>query len=175
MRRESETNNLPPIPTYLEGRWWAKKLIAHTIFMCLNLWQIRNEALAANNEKLQYIQERNDLLKQALAIQQLPRSTTIDKRFANTFVCSYATLTTYTNERLTRWISMAQRALNYDPNRAGGQRTIRTFTLISTRITDDRRSDNRPDIRTPRISEIRPEHRPPDNRTPDIPLPGDAN
>ena len=74
MRQRSESNNLTPILTYLDGKWWTKKLIAHTIYMCLNLWQIRNEALAASNEKLKYIRERNDLLKQATDIQQLQRS-----------------------------------------------------------------------------------------------------
>ena len=117
--------------------------------MCLNLWQIRNEALAANNEKLNYIRERNDLLKQATAIQQLKRPDTIDKKIASTFACSYATLTTYTNERIKRWISMAQRAINFDPNQAGGQRTIRTIAILP-RTPDNRTSENRPpDIRTP--------------------------
>ena len=131
MRQESESNNLTPIPTYLDGKWWTKKLIAHTIYMCLNLWQIRNEALAVSNEKLQYIKEHNELLKQATDIQQLPRSESIKKRFTSTFACSYATLATYTNERIKRWISMAQRALKFDPNRAGGQRTIRTIAIIT--------------------------------------------
>jgi len=79
MRQESENNNLNPIPTYLDGKWWTKKLIAYTIYTCLNLWQIRNETLAANNEKLNYIRERNELLKQATDIQQLKRSETFEK------------------------------------------------------------------------------------------------
>jgi len=46
--------------------------------MCLNLWQIRNETLAANNEKMSYINERNDLLKQAQGIQEAERANTIN-------------------------------------------------------------------------------------------------
>ena len=128
MRRESNNNNLSPIPKYLDGKWWAKKLIVHTIYMCLNLWQIRNETLAANNEKLLYINERNALLKQAQGIQQSARASTINSKFRDVFTCSYATLTTYTNERLQRWISMAILANNYDPHLAGGQTTLTTTT-----------------------------------------------
>ena len=127
------------IITYLDGKWWTKKLIADTRYMCLNLWQIRNETLAANNEKLNYIRERKYLLKQAHDIQQLKRP-----------VSSYATLTTYVNERIERCISMAQQAINFDPDRAGGQRTIRTIAILPPRTPDNRTSENRPpDIRTP--------------------------
>ena len=98
--------------------------------MCLNLWQIRNETLAENNEKLYYIKERNNLLKQASEIQQLERSDTINNKFKEIFACSYSTLTTCTNERLKRWITMATLATKYDPNLVGGQRIIRAITII---------------------------------------------
>ena len=94
MRLESANNNLSPIPKYLDGKWWAKKLNAHKIYMCLNLWQIRNQTLAANNEKLSYINERNILLKQAQGIQQTEQANTTTSKFRDVFTCSYATLTT---------------------------------------------------------------------------------
>ena len=53
-----------------------------------------------NNEKLSYINERNALLKQAQEIQQSTRAITITGQFRDVFTCSYATLTSYTNERL---------------------------------------------------------------------------
>jgi len=177
LRQESEKNNLSPIPTYLDGKWWTKKLIALTIYMCLNLWQIRNETLAANNEKLNYIRERNELLTQANDIQQQERSETTNKRFASTFACSYATLTTYTNDRLQRWITMALRAINYDPNLAEGQRTIRAITILppstnAHRVSENRPPDNRPSDNRPRNTATRTH----DNRTPETnqPLPGGA-
>jgi len=169
LRQESESNNLSPIPTYLDGKWWAKKVITLTIYMCLNLWQIRNETLAANNEKLNHISKRNELLKQALNLQQQALSETTRNSFASTFACSYATLTTYTNERLHRWISMALRAINYDPNLAGGQRTIRAITILPPRTPDNRISENRPPD-----NQTVPQARIHDNRTHDNPLPGGA-
>ena len=81
---------------------------------------------------------------------------------------------------------MALRAINYDPNLAGGQRTLRAITLLPPRTPDNRISENRPpDTRTPRILDNNPpETRPHDNRLPDtqihdnrthnIPLPGGA-
>jgi len=155
--------------------------------MCLNLWQIQNETLAANNEKLNHIRERNELLKQALELQQQDWPETTQNRFVSTFACSYATLTTYTNERLQRWISMALRATNYDPNLAGGQRTIRAITILPPRTPDTSRiSENwPPDNRTPRNTDDNPNGiRPPGNRLPNTrihdnqthenPLPGGA-
>ena len=169
LRQESESNNLSPIPTYLDGKWWAKKVIALTIYMCLNLWQIRNETLAANNEKLNHISERDDLLKQALNLQQQALTETTRNTFASTFACSYATLTTYTNERLQRWISMASRALDYDPNLAGGQRTIRAITILPPRTPNNRISENRPPD-----NQTVPNARIHNNRTHENPLPGGA-
>jgi len=145
------------------------------------LWQIRFETLAANNDKLNYIRERNELLTQANDIQQKERSETTNKRFASTFACSYATLTTYTNDRLQRWITMALRAINYDPNLAGGQRTIRAITILppSTnehRVSENRPPDNRPPDNPPDNRPRNPATRTHDNRTPETnqPLPGGA-
>ena len=97
--------------------------------MCLNLWQIRNETLAANNANLSYIKERNELLTKAQEIQHSAQALTSTGQFREVFDCSYATLTTYTNERLHRWITMATLTINYDPNLAGGQTTIQTIPL----------------------------------------------
>ena len=129
MQKESENNNLSPIPTYLDGKWWTKNLIAHTIYMCLNLWQIRNETLAA--------------LKQASKIQLLERSDAINSKFKETFACSYSTLTIYTNDHLQRWITMALLATKYNPNLAEGQRIIRAITIIPPQTRDNQTPDNR--------------------------------
>eukprot|EP00979_Chaetoceros_neogracilis_P005858 scaffold1133_cov294-Chaetoceros_neogracile.AAC.3 len=51
---------------------------------------------------------------------------------------------------------MALRAINYDPNLAGGQRTIRAITILPPSTNEHRVSENRP-----------PDNRPPDNRPPD--------
>ena len=121
--------------------------------MCLNLWQIRNETLAVNNDKLNYIKERNDLLKQANDIQLSERSDIINSKFKDTLTCSYAILTTLTNERLQQWITMAILATKYDPNLAGGHSIIRAITILPPQTPDNRN---------------------PDKQTPEIPLPGAA-
>ena len=55
------------------------KIIAHTIYMCLDLWQVRNEALVANRKILQCISERNDFLLTSDVILGEDRSATIER------------------------------------------------------------------------------------------------
>ena len=48
-----DTND-EPLPKHYSGTWWAANLIKQVVFMSLNLWQIRNDALHADKIMTDY-------------------------------------------------------------------------------------------------------------------------
>ena len=57
-------SNAEPLPKHYSGNWWAANLIKQVVFMSLNLWQIRNDALHSNKILNDYNKQRSILLTQ---------------------------------------------------------------------------------------------------------------
>ena len=51
-------NNDDPLPKHYSGNWWAANLIKQVVFLSLNLWQIRNDALDADKIMTDYNTQR---------------------------------------------------------------------------------------------------------------------
>ena len=58
-----DTNDVP-LPKHYSGNWWAANLIKQVVFMSLNLWQIRNDALHSDKAMNEYNTQRRSLLMQ---------------------------------------------------------------------------------------------------------------
>jgi len=50
--------NDDPLPKHYFGNWWTANLIKQVVFMSLNLWQIRNDALHADQIMTDYNTQR---------------------------------------------------------------------------------------------------------------------
>ena len=56
--------NEEPVPKHYSGTWWAANLIKQVVFMSLTLWQIRNDALHADQIMTDYNTQRRLLQTQ---------------------------------------------------------------------------------------------------------------
>jgi len=57
-------SKVEPLPKHYSGNWWAANLIKQVVFMSLNLWQIRNDALHSDKILNDYNEQRRILLTQ---------------------------------------------------------------------------------------------------------------